>query len=169
MPEIEALVLSLPGRAYMERSVYRREAGRSGLLPLLEEWQRVNLVNVSVDYRALPEGDRRFQALTAQPQCRGLSRPDRATLVLTTALDDAAVLTCERLLAAAVRANRRRAIDLFDVVRIALANGRLTEERGREMCGEWDRDRFSAGRPVDYAGTFDQELRRRHAADPLPF
>ena len=52
----------------------------------------MNLVNVSVDYRALPEGDRRFQALAAPPQCRGLSRPDRATLVLTTALDDAAVL-----------------------------------------------------------------------------
>ena len=79
------------------------------------------------------------------------------------------MLTCERLLAAAVRAHRRRAIDLFDIVRIALANGRLPEARAREMCAEWDRDRFTAGRPIDYAGTFDQELSRRHAADPLPF
>ena len=112
------------------------------------------------------------RCIAARPgarDCCPFWRSGSTTLVLATALDDAAVLTCERLLAAAVRANRRRAIDLFDVVRIELANGRLTEERGREICTEWDRDRFSAGRPVDYAGTFDQELRRRHAVDPLPF
>jgi hypothetical protein len=41
VPEIEALILSLPGRAYMERSVYRREAARSGLSP--------HLLDVAVD------------------------------------------------------------------------------------------------------------------------
>jgi hypothetical protein len=169
VPEIEALIVSLPGRAYMERSVYRRDAARSGLLPLLDQWQQANLLDVSVDYRALPDGDRRFQALTRQPQWRALSRPDRAILLLATEIEDAAVLTCERLLAAAARAHRRRAIDLFDIIRIGFANGRVTETRAREICAEWDRDRFSAGRPIDYAGTFDQELRRRHAADPLSF
>ena len=169
VPEIEALILSLPGRAYMERSVYRREAARSGLLPQLETWQRANLLDVAVDYRALPDGDRRFRALTTQPQWRALSRPDRATLVVATDLEDAGVLTCERLLAGAVRAHRRRAIDLFDIVRVSFATGHLTRSRADEMCAEWDRDRFSAGRPIDYAGTFDQELRRRHAVDPLPF
>ena len=169
VPEIEALILGLPGRAYMERSVYRREAARSGLLPLLETWQRANLLDIAVDYRDLPDGDRRFQALTTQPQWRALSRPDRATLVLATELEDAGVLTCERLLAAAVRVHRSRAIDLFDIIRVSFANGRLTRARAAEICREWDRDRFSAGRPIDYAGTFDEELRRRHAVDPLPF
>lgn len=169
VPEIEALIESLPGRAYMERSVYRHEAARSGLLPLLEGWQRAHLLDATVDYRTLPDGDRRFQSLTTQPRWRGLSRPDRATLVLSTELEDAVVLTCERLLTAVARAYRRRAIDLFDIIRIGLADGRLTQARAGEMCAEWDRDRFSAGRPIDYAGNFDEELRRRHAADPLPF
>jgi hypothetical protein len=169
VPEIEALIASLPARAYMERSVYRREAARSGLLPLLDGWQRTGLLDASVDYRALPDGDRRFQGLAAQKPWRALSRQDRATLVLATELEDATVLTCERLLAAAVRNHRRRAIDLFDIIRIGLGSGRLTEPRARDMCAEWDRDRFSAGRPIDYSGSFDDELRLRQAADPLPF
>lgn len=169
VPEIEALIVSLPSGAYMERSVYRREAARSGLLPLLEGWQRAHLLDATVDYRALPDRDRRFHSLTTRPQWRGLSRPDRATIVLTTEIEDAAVMTCERLLAAAVRAHHCRAIDLFDIIRIAFGSGRLTQARAREMCAEWDHDRFSAGRPIDYAGNFDEELRRRHAADPHPF
>jgi hypothetical protein len=89
--------------------------------------------------------------------------------VLAVTLGDSAVLTGERLLAQAVRQHHLAAVDLFDVVRVALREGRIVRTRAREICIEWDRDRFSAGRPMDYTGNFDQELALREERSPLPF
>lgn len=166
--EIEALIASLADRAYIERSVYHRDAARSGLTTLLDRWRADGLLHDPVDYRGLADGDSRFQRIGRHREWKGLSPQDRATLVLVTTLDDGAVLTCERLLAEAVRAHRLVAVDLFDVIRFSLRAGRLTEARARETCAEWDRNRFSAGRPIDYRGSFEQELAFREAHRPLP-
>lgn len=167
LPEIEALVAALPDRACMERSVYHRDAARSGLLPLLEDWQGRGLLRSPVDYRQLAEGDQRFRRLSGQREWLGLSREDRATLVMAATLENCGVLTCERLLAVAARHHHIVAIDLFDVVRFALRAGRVTMERARDFCAEWGRSRFSAGRPIDYCGDFDHELARREERGPL--
>lgn len=103
VPEIEALISLLPDRAYIERSVYHRDAARSGLLPLLEDWRERALLQELVDYRRLPDGDRQFRRLGATREWKGLSPQDRATLVMATTLRDCGVLTCERLPAAAAR------------------------------------------------------------------
>lgn len=169
LPEIQALIATLPDRAYIERSVYHQDAARSGLLPVLDAWRGDGLLRDPVDYRHLPDGDRRFRQLGDQHKRSGLSRQDRATLVLAVTLGDCAVLTGERLLAEVVRQHRLSAIDLFDIVRFALRAGGMTEKRAREVCAEWDRNQFSAGRPIDYAGNFDEELNRREARAPLPF
>lgn len=84
-------------------------------------------------------------------------------------LDGTALLTGERLLAAAAGHHGVVAVDLFDVITFGLRARRLTLVQAREMCGEWDRDRFSAGRPIDYSGSFDEEFARREAQKPLPF
>jgi hypothetical protein len=167
--EIEALIRSLPGRAYIERSVYHRDAARSGLTPLLDGWQAAGLLRDPVDYRGLPDGDSRFQRIGRHREWRGLSPQDRATLVVATALGAGAVLTCERLLAKAARAHHLPALDLFDVIRFGLRAERLTIAQARAMCAEWDRNRFSAGRPIDYRGAFDEECAFREAHRPLPF
>lgn len=168
LPEIEALILALPDRAYMERSV-RMEAIRSSLGRVLDEWQSAGVLHDSPTYRGLPGGGRRFQLLGRDPRWRPLSPQDRATIVLALHLGECAVLTCERLLAAAARHHGVTAIDLFDVIRFALRAARLIQARASEMCAEWDRDRFSAGRPVDYSGSFERELALREAHNPLPF
>jgi hypothetical protein len=169
IPEIEELIATLPGGAYIERSVYRREAARSGLIPLLGEWQGRGLLREPVDYRDIPDGDERFRRLSAQRRWRSLSAQDRATLVLALAAGDCGVLTCERQLAEAAREHRVHAIDLFDVVRVALRAGRVTVQQARGICAEWDRNRFSAGRPIQYCGDFDRERSIRDGRDPLPF
>lgn len=169
IPEIEALVATLPDRACIERSVYHRDAARSGLLPLLDDWRGRGLLKEPIDYRRLPGGDERFRRLGADREWRGLSREDRGTLVMAISFADCGVLTCERLLAAAVRRHRLHPIDLFDVIRFGLRAERLTLERAREICAEWDRDRFSAGRPVDYCGDVSRELTLRDERTPLPF
>jgi hypothetical protein len=167
--EIETLIANLPDRACMERSVYHRDAARSGLHPLLDGWRNRGLLPEPVDYRRLPDGDEHFRRLGAERAWRGLSREDRATLVMAMTFTDCGVLTCERLLATAARHFGLHAIDLFDVVRYALREGRLTTDRAREVCADWDRDRFSAGRPIDYCGSFDRELTLREGRNPLPF
>lgn len=169
LTEIQALMAALPDRAYIERSVYHQDAARSGLLPILNGWRDEGLLRDPVDYRRLREGDKQFRRLGDQPRWRGLSRPDRATLVLALTLGDCAVLTGERLLAEVVRHHRLIAIDLFDVIRFALRAGRMTEARVQEICVEWDRNQFSAGRPIDYSGNFARELALRDAKAPLPF
>lgn len=167
--EIEALIAILADRAYIERSVYQRDAARSGLAPLLDDWRARGLLRDPIDYRGLPEGDARFRRIGQDREWRGLSPQDRATLVLATTLGDAGVLTGERLLARAVRSHCLPALDLFDVVRGALRAGRLTRAQAREACAEWDRNRFAAGRPIDYRGSFEEELAFREAHRPLAF
>jgi hypothetical protein len=166
--EIEALIARLPDRAYIERSVYRRDAARSGLTALLDGWRGTALLHDPLDYRDLPDGDVRFQRIGRHREWKGLSPQDRATLVLATALGDSGVLTCERLLANAVRSNHLVSLDLFDVIRVSLRAGRFSDARAREICAEWDSKQFSAGRPVDYRGSFDEELGFREAYRPLP-
>lgn len=110
LPEIEVLIIALPDRAYIERSVYHHDAARSGLLPLLDRWRADGLLRDLVDYRDLPGGERRFRELGNQKRWKRLSRRDLATLVLAVTFDDSAVLTGERLLAAAARQHRVIAI-----------------------------------------------------------
>lgn len=167
--EIEALIASLSDRAYIERSVYHHDAARSGLLPLLEDWRRRELLREPIDYRRLPDGDQRFRRLGAERQWKGLSPQDRATIVMAMTIGECGVLTCERLLAAVARHQGLHAFDLFDVIRFSLRAGRFTTARAREMCADWDRDRFSAGRPIDYSGSFERELELREDRRPLPF
>lgn len=169
LAEIESLIRDLPDRAYMERSVYHRDAARSGLGPLLGRWREGGVLRDLIDYRDLRDGERRFRELLERGRRRRLSRQDVASLLLAITLGEAGLLTGERALAAAAREHRVVAIDLFDVVRVGLRAGRLTTAQAREMCAEWDRDRFSAGRPVDYSGNFAQELALREARNPLPF
>ena len=166
IPEIEALIGALPDRAYIERSVYHHDAARSGLLPVLEDWQSRELLRAPVDYRGLHEGDRRFRAIGARREWKRLSPQDRATLVTALALEDCAVLTCERPLTSAVEEYGLIALDLFDIVRYGIQAGRLTVARAKEMCAEWDRNRFSAGRPSGYRG-FDAERSHRDGSKPL--
>ena len=132
------------------------EAIRSSLGRVLHEWQSAGVLHDSPTYRGLPGGDRRFQLLGRDPRWCPLSPQDRATIVLALHLGECAVLTCERLLAAAARHHGVTAINLFDVIRVALHAARLTPARAEEMCAEWDRDRFSAGRPIDYSGSFER-------------
>lgn len=169
LPEIEALIATLPDRAYIERSVYRRDAARSGILPVLDRWQTDELLHAPVDYRGVPDGDSRFRRIGQHREWRGLSPQDRATLVVATALGDGGVLTCERLLAEAVRSHHLPALDLFDVIRAGLRAGRLGTARAHEMCAEWDHNPFSAGRPVAYCGSFAREMLLRERNRPLPF
>ena len=63
LPEIEALIATLPDRARIERSVYRRDAARSGLLPVLGRWRADGLPRDPVDDRGVPGGDSRFRRI----------------------------------------------------------------------------------------------------------
>ena len=167
--EIEAVIRSLPDGAYIERSVYHHDAARSGLLPLLDGWRTAGLLHDPVDYRRLPEGDSSFRQIGRRREWKSLSPEDRATLVLIVALGDGAVLTCERLLAKAVREHSLPAVDLFDMMLSGLRTQRLTDEGARKICAEWDRNPSGAGRPIDYHGSFDAEFAFREAHRPLPF
>lgn len=143
-------------------------ARRPGLLPEIEA-----LIHALPD-RAYIERSVRVEAVRSSlgrvlDEWRLLSPQDRATIVLACSLGACAVLTGERLLAEAVRQHRLIAIDLFDIIRIGLRAGRLIEAQARAACAEWDRDRFSAGRPVDYSGSLERELALREARNPLCF
>ena len=159
LPETQALIVALPDRAYIERSVYHRDAASSGLLPVLDGWRTAGLLRDPVDYRSLPDGDQRFRRLGEQARWKGLSRQDRATLVLAVTLGDSAVLTGERLLAQAVRQHHLAAVDLFDVVRVALREGRIVKTRAREICIQWDRDRSALGVRSTTQGTSTRSWR----------
>lgn len=166
LSHIEVLISGLPERAYMERSAYT-EAIRTGLGRVLEDWQRKGLLKDPVDYRALArEGDAQFRE--ARRQWPGLSKADRATLVVARVLGDSGVLTCEGELSAAVTAARILAVDLFDVIRFGVRNGRITRGTAAELCAVWDGDRFSAGRPRGYRGSFEAEWAAREDLKPLP-
>lgn len=162
---VEALISGLPERAYMDRSAYS-EALRTGLGRTLEDWQRKGLLKDPVDYRTLAmDGDEQFRK--AGRQWRGLSKADRATLVVARSLGESGVLTCEAELSAAVTAARMLALDLFDVIRFGVRDGRLTRGAAAELCAVWDGDRFSAGRPRGYRGSFEAEWAAREDLKPL--
>jgi hypothetical protein len=165
--EIEALIRSLSDHAVIERQMYHQDAARTGLLPLLDRWRAQGLLHGPVDYRTLSGADPLFRRIGSERPRLRLSRPDLATLVLAMTLDGTAIFTGERALTVAARGRRVLVLDLFDVVRAGLHAGRLSMAQAREMCAEWDRSPFSAGRPIDYSGSFDDELRIREERRPL--
>ncbi len=165
LPHVELLIGSLPDRAHIERSVYT-EAVRTGLGQLLDDWLRRGLVRDPVDYRRLPDGDRLFKE--AGSRWPGLSRQDRASLIVARALGHAGLLTCEKALSGAASAVGIFAVDLFDVIRFSVRAGHVMRAAAADLCSTWDANPFSAGRPIDYQGSFEAELAERERSKPLP-
>lgn len=162
---LEAFISTLPGKAYIERSVYT-EAVRTGVSKHLDPWQQKGLLQGPLDYRKIANGDEEFR--NGLRRWRGLSKQDRASLVLAQSLDGSGILTCEKPLTMAATEAGVWAMDLFDVVRVGIRIGQLTTEAARRTCQPWDRDAFSAGRPNGYKGTFDGEWEHRKTTKPLP-
>lgn len=165
IPLVEVLLNSLPEKAYVERSVYV-ESVRSGVARRLDDWQRAGLVREPVDYRKLDGAEARFRE--AKRRWPGLSRQDRASLVVAEFYRPSGLLTCEKLLSAAAEECDVFAIDLFDIIRFGVKLGNLNEAAARGACAEWDRDPYRAGRPNGYSGSFDAEVAARERRKPLP-
>jgi hypothetical protein len=165
LAHIEAIIGSLPRRAYIERSVYT-ESVRTGVSRYLDDWMRRGLLSDPIDYRGVPNGEQLFQQLKGR--WVGLSRPDRASLIVARAYAPSGILTCEKLLSEAADHFGIFAADLFDVLRFRVRDGGLSTAGANAACATWDRDAFSAGRPRQYRGNFQAEFDYRATSKPLP-
>lgn len=161
-PVLEAVIRSLPEKSLVERSVYM-EMHRHGVGRDIDEWQKVGLVDEPVDYRSLAEGERLFRSA---PRRLGLSREDRASLVLARVFSPAGLLTCEGPLSRAAQDLGVYPVDLFEVVRLGLHSKLISKAQARDLCAPWV-DKNRAGRPVNSSGTFDAELAHRDSVRPL--
>jgi hypothetical protein len=165
LPTVEVLIASLPNKALIEKSVYT-ECVRTGVSKHVDTWMQKGLVGELVDYRSLDDADARFRK--AVRRWPGLSKQDRASLLLAESWRPSGILTCEGPLARAATEVGVWPVDLFDVLRFGIRLGHMTREAAAKSCATWDADRFSAGRPNGYGGSFDTEWEARKVAKPLP-
>lgn len=166
-PVLEAVMTALGTNAsVVEKGAYV-EMHRTGLGNVLAAWQQRKLLADPVDYRKLEGGDKLFREFDRAWSRRGLSKADRASLVLAVSLAPSGILTCEKLLAEAAEANGVLALDLFDLVRFGVQLGTISLAQATELCEPW-KDERRAGRPVGYAGSFEAELEVRGTRKVLP-
>jgi len=166
LPAIEIVIASLPHKAYIARPVYK-ECTQTGIAHHLDGWQEKGLLHEPVDYRKLRGGDERFREIFRR--YRGaLSRADCASFVTAESNGPSGILTCENLLSEAAERFGILALDLFDVIRYAVKLGYLTDVAAKARCEVWDRDKFRAGRPNGYKGTYTEEFEFREKSKPIP-
>jgi hypothetical protein len=166
-PVLEAVMAALGANgSAVEKGAYV-EMHRTGLGPVLAAWQQRKLLADPVDYRKLDGGDKLFREFDRTWSRRGLSKADRASLVLAVSLAPSGILTCEKLLAEAAAANGVLALDLFDLIRLGVQLGTISEARAAQLCEPW-KDERRAGRPVDYGGSYAAELDIRGRRKILP-
>lgn len=167
IPSLEVLVEILPDKARVERSVYT-EMFRAGLGSLVTDWQKRGLLGDPLDYRKVADAETTYRRFSKK-SWKGLSRQDRASLAIAYAFSPAGLLTRDNLLSEAANQAGIFPVDLFDLIRFGIKLGTLNDAQARKICDLWDTNKYRAGRPANYAGNFEAEVRVRDQSKPLPF